>query len=82
MDALVAPKLLPTEGRPCAANFCQERVERGKLFCRDHWFDLPPGMRSAIMNAWRARHIQAYQDALEAARNHLGGYTKVVERVG
>ena len=81
-DALEEPKLLPNEGRPCAAIFCEERVERGKLFCRHHWFQLPQRMRSAILNAWSARQMQAYGDALEAARDYLGGFTRVVDRVG
>ena len=81
LSALDQPKMPMDEGRPCAANFCQERVGRGKLFCREHWFRLPPKMRSAIMNAWGARHVQDYQEAVEAARDHLGGFTRVVERV-
>lgn len=82
MDALERPKLLWNEGRPCAANGCRERVGRGKLMCRAHWFRLPPAFRSDIMNAWAARNMQAYGEAVEAARDHLGGFTRVVERVG
>lgn len=82
MEALEAPKLLHFQGRPCAANFCEERVRRGMLMCRRHWFQLPPRMRSDIMNAWGARQMQAYQEAVEAARNHLGGFTTLAERVG
>jgi hypothetical protein len=82
MDALERPKLLPNEGRACAANFCTERVRRGMLMCREHWFQLPQYMRSAILNAWSARHMQAYGEAVEAARDYLGGFTRVVERVG
>lgn len=79
-DALAKPKVL--EGnRFCAAYHCTEQVEPGQLMCREHWFELNADMRSAIMNAWRARHVQAYQDAVEAARDHLGGFTRVVERV-
>lgn len=82
LDALETPKLLPNDGRPCAANFCHDRVQRGRLFCREHWFQLPHYMRSAILNAWSARQMQAYSEALEAARDYLGGFTRVVERVG
>lgn len=82
MDALERPKLPFDEGRPCAANHCLERVERGMLMCREHWFALPPRLRSAIMNAWSARNTRAYQAAVEAARDHLGGFTRVMERVG
>jgi hypothetical protein len=82
MDALDAPSLRWDEGRACAANHCQERVRRGMLMCREHWFKLPAKYRSDIMNAWSGRHVQAYQEAVEAARNFLGGYTRVAERVG
>jgi hypothetical protein len=82
MEALDAPSLRWDEGRPCAANHCQERVRRGMLMCREHWFKLPAKYRSDIMNAWSGRHVQAYQEAVEAARNFLGGYTRVAERVG
>jgi hypothetical protein len=78
-DALAMPKAI--EGRACAAYHCGELVKPGQLMCREHWFALPPEMRSDIMNAWRSRQVQAYQDAVEAARNHLGGFTTVAERV-
>jgi SOS-response transcriptional repressor LexA len=81
MDALETPTPLFGDGQPCAANHCRSRVKRGQLMCRQHWFQLPPAYRSDIMNAWAARHVQAFQEALEAARNYLGGYTNVAERV-
>lgn len=81
MEALEAPKLWWDEGRSCAANHCQERVKRGMLMCRAHWFALPVKYRSDIMNAWGARNMEAYQEAVERARNFLGGYTTVVEIV-
>jgi hypothetical protein len=50
--------------------------------CREHWF------RAAAQislrhheRVERARTSRAYQDAVEAARDYLGGYTRVVERV-
>jgi hypothetical protein len=81
MDALKEPKLLDDEGRPCAANGCRERIQRGRLFCREHWYALPYEMRAAIHAAFSARRVLAYSDAVEAARDHLGGFTRVVERV-
>jgi hypothetical protein len=81
LDALEEPKPLWNSGRSCAANHCMERVRRGQLMCRRHWFQLPRDLRSAIMDSWSARHMQAYQEAVEAARDHLGGFTRVVERV-
>jgi hypothetical protein len=81
LDALEQPRPLLDEGRACAANHCINRVGRGMLMCREHWFRLPPSYRSDIMNAWSARQLQAYGQAVEAARNFLGGFTSVVERV-
>lgn len=81
MDALETPRVLSGERR-CAANHCTEKVRPGQLMCRNHWFELPAHMRSAIMNAWSARHMRAYQEAVEAARDHLGGFTRVLDRVG
>jgi hypothetical protein len=82
LDALKEPKLLWDEGRPCAANHCPERVRRGHLMCRDHWLSLPIGYRRDILTAWGARQVQAYQEAVERARDYHGGFTRVVERVG
>jgi hypothetical protein len=81
LDALAQPEPLMDEGRCCAANFCRDRVGRGMLMCRSHWFRLPIQMRRAITNAWGARQMRAYQEAVEAARDFLGGFTRVVERV-
>jgi hypothetical protein len=78
-DALMSAPI--ERGRYCAAHHCATKVQPGRLFCRDHWFALPPAMRSDIMNAWRARATQAYGEAVEAARNHLGGFAKVSEIV-
>jgi hypothetical protein len=80
LDALEQPKVPMDEGRPCAANGCSNRVRRGHLMCRDHWMALPGGYRDDIFRAFRARQAQAYQTAVEAARDYLGGFTRVVER--
>lgn len=82
MDQLAQPAGRFDRGRPCAANGCRYRVNRGMLMCRQHWFELPPAYRSDLMNAWAGRQTQAFEEALERARNFLGGYTRVVERVG
>lgn len=79
-QALNTAPLRYDQGQPCAANRCANRVRRGHLMCREHWFRLPANYRSAIMNAWSARQPQAYGEAVEAARDLLGGYTRVVER--
>jgi biotin operon repressor len=82
LDALEQRQPLWDEGRACAANHCMDRVRPGQLFCRRHWFSLPPSYRSDIMNAWSARQEKAFLEAVEAARNFLGGYETVVARVG
>lgn len=55
----------------CSATCCRAPVAKGMLFCREHWEQVPARTRSAIMNAWRYRHMQAYAEAFDAARNHL-----------
>lgn len=78
MDALDQPKA--TQGRACAAHGCVSLVQPGNLMCRPHWFAVPQPIRTAILNAHRARHLQAYGEAVEAARDHLGGFERVMER--
>lgn len=81
LDALAEPQALFNEGKACAANHCRERVKQGQLFCRPHWFKLPRDYQCDITRAWARRHSEAFQEALERARNFLGGYTLVAERV-
>lgn len=81
MDALEQPRLMMDEGRPCAANGCFTRVRRGHLMCWEHWTALPQRLRDDILRAFRARDTEAYQEAVEAARDHLGGFTRIAERV-
>jgi hypothetical protein len=80
-DALEEPKLLMNEGKYCAANNCGERVARGRLFCRPAL--VPDRSRDALDDHERLVEpsIAAFQEALEEARNQLGGFTRVVERV-
>lgn len=79
-EALQAPRLPLGEGRACAANQCHNRVQRGHLMCREHWWKLEPRMRTAILRAYNSRDSQGYSDAVETARDFLGGFTHVVER--
>lgn len=55
----------------CSATRCLARIDKGQLFCRAHWAQVPERTRKAIHNAWRARDTQAYAEAFDAARNHL-----------
>jgi len=51
----------------CAATACYVPVERGKLFCRDHWFMLSARQRNAIVLTFRAGHVAAYRDTFDDA---------------
>lgn len=55
----------------CSATCCRTPVAKGELFCADHWSAIPERTRSAITNAWRGRHMQAFAEAFDAARNHV-----------
>lgn len=55
----------------CAATRCRTPITRGMIFCPDHWDAIPARTRRAIQGAWRARDMQAYEQAFDAARNHL-----------
>lgn len=55
----------------CSATHCRAPVAKGMLFCGAHWQQVPERTRKAIHGAWRARDMQAYAAAFDAARNHL-----------
>lgn len=80
LDALEVPRSF-NRGRPCAAHACDVEVRPGMLMCRTHWFQVSKPTRDAIMAAWSARNMQACQEAVEAARDQVGGFERVVERV-
>lgn len=44
----------------CAATRCGARVEKGQIFCRDHWFSLPKGLRTSLWTTFRHRLAQDY----------------------
>lgn len=53
----------------CDAPGCQERIRRGMLMCRSHWFALPPPLRAAISSTWSNRQMAAWSaNCLEARR--------------
>ena len=71
MDALSDRTPRSWGGRPCAADCCEDRVGRGHLFCRDHWFAIPEDLRGAILNAFGAKDERGYGDAVAEARDFL-----------
>lgn len=59
----------------CAADSCAVAVKRGHLFCREHWFQLPGGLRDRILRSFGARDVPAYQDAVAEARDLIDGFS-------
>ena len=55
----------------CSATRCCAPIAKGMLFCTTHWLQVPERTRRAIHGAWRARDMQAYAAAFDAARNDL-----------
>jgi hypothetical protein len=55
----------------CAADCCQVQVERGKLFCRRHWFTLPRVLREDILRAFAAKDVTRYQELVARARDGI-----------
>lgn len=58
-------------GASCAADSCQLEVERGKLFCRRHWFSLPEPLRKAIWRAFIGKNVTRYQELVTEARDRI-----------
>lgn len=68
---------------PCACNRCHATVKRGHLYCRDHWFALPHGLRTALLRTHRAGHWASYQDYFRQAQDHLdAGRGQIAGRKG
>ncbi len=42
--------------KACDAPGCCEKIRRGMLLCRPHWFALPRELRHAISATWASRH--------------------------
>jgi hypothetical protein len=57
--------------RPCASAGCPERVQRGRLFCSAHWRALPQGLRTELVETFRAGREGAYEDAFRRATDYL-----------
>lgn len=55
--------------RLCRVHGCGERIQRGYIMCRSHWFSLPRQLRAAIRHTWRQRDKRAYvRNVREAQR--------------
>lgn len=50
----------------CPKNGCEIRLPRGMLACRQHWREVPYGLRTEVLLAWRD-----IGDAPEGARDYL-----------
>ena len=57
----------------CAGDACFVEVQRGMLFCREHWFSLPRELRDRILATFGAKDIDGYQDAVTEARGRIDG---------
>ena len=64
---------LDTPTRPCGFSSCDQRVTRGHLLCRSHYYQLPLGLRSELREHQRHGNRQAYQDAWRRACDVLEG---------
>jgi len=57
----------------CAADTCGAVVQRGHLFCRDHWFKLDEGLRHRILRAFADKDVSTYQRLVAQARDEIDG---------
>jgi hypothetical protein len=58
----------------CSAEGCRAQITRG-WFCKDHWFAVPPALRSAVLDAWkaaRASHCRAPRDEQDRLNRAYG----------
>lgn len=74
LDAL-STRTRPAIGREmtCAADTCGHVVQRGHLFCREHWFKLEPGLRHRILRAFADKDVSTYQRLVAQARDEIDG---------
>lgn len=67
--------VVDTAGHGCPAKGCGVTVERSKLACSRHWFDLPKQIRDRVWAAFRthgmgsAEHTDAVGAALDWFRS-------------
>lgn len=68
-----APRAYGRHTASCAATCCGASVQRGHLFCREHWFVLPAGLRERILRSFGRRDVPGYQAAVAEARDVIDG---------
>ncbi|RHW17165.1 hypothetical protein D1610_11490 [Sphingomonas gilva] len=59
----------PVRECACAATLCRATVQRGQVFCPDHYWSLPEAVRRAIPNAFRAGQFAVFREAVAEARD-------------
>lgn len=59
----------------CPKDGCHARVPFHRLACRPHWYQIPPGFRLAVWDAYRRHGIGSAQHgaAIRAAIGALNG---------
>lgn len=57
----------------CPSPECIERLPYHILACKNHWYEVPPDLRSAVNRTWRSGDTVAYLAAREAAVIAMGG---------
>lgn len=74
MTAAPAASTRPRSYVDCDAPGCPEKIKRGMLMCRTHWFALPRELRAAIRSTWTDRRttgLRAWSANVLAARAYL-----------
>ncbi len=70
----------PRPARLCTAPRCAVEIQRGKLMCRPHWFELPRLIRQEINAAWKEGRIRDWSSLCLQARSFLTGTSTGAEQ--
>jgi len=60
----------------CPGPSCSRMVAGHMLMCRVHWYQVPPGLRSEVWDAWRGgagAGTAEHREAILAAIKSIGG---------
>lgn len=60
----------------CPKVGCPERLPFEVLACKQHWFELPAGLRFGIGATWRNGNMAKYMELREEAVAILNGMTE------